>query len=194
MSAHVRLAAFALQARLALARRGGLGPIAVLLLAAAAAAWGLALPQLRAQAAQERARLDAAQRHAREPRTASDTPPPLARQRLRDFRAVLGDVRRADESLQAVFAAGERARLVLDQAEYKLAYDRAGRFWTYAVQLPVSGSYAAIRGFGEQVLLALPYAALDEIDFRRKDIAQPTLEARLHFTLHLDGPPEGAAR
>jgi len=188
------LAAFALRARLALARRGGLGLVAGALLALAAAG-GVAVQQQQrvAQRAARDVALQASRRPASEPVVASDAPP-LAAQRVREFHAALGDVRRTDDALKAIFAAGEQSRLVLDQAEYKLAYDKGGRFWTYAVQLPVSGSYAAIRAFSERVLLALPYASLDEIDFHRKDIAQPTLDARLRFTLHLEGPAEGAAR
>jgi len=188
-----QLVTFALRARLALARRGGLGLVAGALFAAAAAGSVALVRQRDAQEQAHESALRAAHRHSREPVVASDTLP-VAPRHLREFHAALGDVHRTDDALKTIFAAGERSRLVLDQADYKLAYDKGGRFWTYAVQLPVSGSYAAIRAFSEQVLLALPYASLDEIDFHRKDIAQPTLDARLRFTLHLEGPAEGAAR
>ena len=187
------VATFALRARLAIARRDGLALVAGALIALAAAGAVATQQQRDARVAAQAAARAAAHHRASEPAFAADTST-LAARRLREFHAALGDVHATDASLRAIFAAGEQSRLVLDQAEYKLVYDRAGHFWTYAVLLPVSGSYAAIRAFGERVLLALPYASLDEIDFHRKDIAQPALEARLRFTLHLEGAADGATR
>jgi hypothetical protein len=185
----------ALNARLALKRTGLLRLGAPLLIGISAGAWVAWVPRLAAQAEQARHALEAAQARGNEPKLASSAAPvPSAGERLRAFRAALGDVRQADTSLQAIFAAGEQSRLVLDKADYKLSYDKAGRFWTYAVQLPVTGSYAAIRAFSENVLLAMPYASLDEIDFHRKDIGRAELEARVRFTLHLAGQPNVAAK
>ncbi len=180
--------------QLALSRRRVLPLAAGLLLVLAACAWGVLVPRVAQEVATERLALARAQARARAPRLPASAPSaPSGEARLQAFRSALGDVRGVDASLQAIFTAGEQSHLQLEKADYKLAYDKAGHFWTYAVQLPVTGSYAAIRAFGERVLLAMPYASLDEIDFRRKDIGHADLEARVRFTLHLAGPPDAAA-
>ncbi|MGZ3158645.1 MAG: hypothetical protein ACXU7H_06145, partial [Burkholderiaceae bacterium] len=59
---------------------------------------------------------------------------------------------------------------------------------------PVKGQYQAIRKFCEQTLLAIPFASLDEINFKRDEITNSTLEAKLHFTLYLsDASTSGQA-
>ena len=187
-----RLASTILAWRLALARRGGLELCALLLLALGAAAWLAALQPLERHASARETQVQDARRQASAPalrRAAGDPPPALIEQRLHDFQAALGDVAHAEDALRAIFAAAEKREIELDQSDYKLGYDAHGRFYTYAVQLPVVGSYAAIRQFGEQVLMAVPYASLDEVDFKREDIGNPDLGARLRFTLHLNGPP-----
>lgn len=117
-------------------------------------------------------------------------PPPS---NLGSFQPTLGDIHQADQALKAIFAEADRQLLVLDEAEYRLAYDKAGGFYAYSVRLPVKGGYLALRIFCEQVLLTLPYASLDEISFKRRAAGETDLDARLHFTLYLAGPPDYAA-
>ena len=53
------------------------------------------------------------------------------------------------------------------------------------MSLPLKGSYAAVWQFALQALRAMPFASLDELSFRREQIADPTLEARVRLTLYL---------
>jgi hypothetical protein len=108
------------------------------------------------------------------------------------FRRALGDIKQAEQAVRTMFAEADRQLLALDQADYKLAYDKAGHFYAYSVQMPVRGSYLAIRIFCEQVLLDLPFASLDDISFKRRGVGETTLDVKLHFTLYLDGPPDYA--
>ena len=80
----------------------------------------------------------------------------------------------------------------MSRADYKFGADRNGRYRTYQIVLPVKGSYSAIRQFCEQTLLAIPFASLDEMNFKRDAIGSSTLEAKLHFTVYLaDMQPAG---
>jgi hypothetical protein len=117
---------------------------------------------------------------------------PEAQQNLQNFSAALGDVEKTERYLTTMFSEADKQELVLEQAEYKLSYDKNGRFYTYSIKLPVSGSYAALRNFCIDLLLALPFASLDAVSFKRRDSNQATLEAKLNFTLYLSGP-EGYA-
>lgn len=187
--------ALVLRARIALARHGGPVLAAALLLAGAGACLVL-LPTLRAEVAargqdvrllQERAAV------ARANPVHDAPPPPPSERNAQDFYAALGDVRLAEHDLQVLFDEAQDQGLRIEQADYKLGYDANGRFYIYTVQMPVSGSYAAIRDFCRQLLRAVPYAALDDISLRRGTTGDGGVEARLRLTFYLDGPPDYAA-
>lgn len=174
-----RLSAFALRARLALARAGAPACVAVLLCVAGAAGWAWLLPQRAAQVAQSAQPLPAPVA------LVSAPPPPTADQNLAAFYDVLGQQRDAEQQVKVLFALAARANLVLSQGEYKSAYDKASHVATYQIVLPVTGPYAAIWQFTLQALRAMPFAALDEVSFRRDAIADPAVEARIRLTLYL---------
>ena len=106
-------------------------------------------------------------------------------QRLAKFYDALGDTASAEQPLKILFAIAARNGLTLTQADYQSTVDHSGKYSTYQIILPVKAPYPAIRAFCEQVLLAIPYAALEEIRFKRETIASPTLEAQLRLRLFL---------
>lgn len=183
-----------LRGRLALARLGWTNVAALaLFLAGAGVGLGLGLlPELQSRLLdgqselldlQSRLRREAHQAPARQAEPPSN---------LTAFRQNLGDVRQAEQAIRRIFAEAENQLLLLDQADYKLTYDKAGQFYAYSVQMPVKGSYLALRLFCEQVLLALPYASLDEISFKRRSPEETDLDVKVHLTLYLAGPPDYA--
>jgi hypothetical protein len=175
-----------LQARLALYRFGWSNGIACLLCLAAASAWLWLVPHLHQQLEAERLAIVRAQHALRLASAASAQPPlPVAEQRLEQFYRTLGARRDAEQPVKTMFATAQQAGLALTQAEYKSRFDQNGRLHAYQVLLPVKGSYSVIRQFCEKTLLAIPYASLDEISFKREAIATPTLDAKLRFTLYL---------
>jgi hypothetical protein len=175
-----------LQARLALYRFGWSNGIACLLCLAAAGAWLWLVPHLHQQLEAEQLAIVRAQQSLRLASAASARPPlPVAEQRLEQFYRTLGARRDAEQPVKTMFATAQQAGLALTQAEYKSRFDQNGRLHAYQVLLPVKGSYSVIRQFCEKTLLAIPYASLDEISFKREAIATPTLEAKLRFTLYL---------
>lgn len=173
--------AFALRARLALARAGAPVCVAVLLCAAGVAGWAWLLPQRAAQLAQSAQPLPATAAVA----LVSAPPPPTADQNLAAFYDVLGEQRYAEQQVKVLFGLAAKANLVLSQGEYKSAYDKASRVSTYQIVLPVKGPYAAIWQFTLQALRAMPFASLDEVSFRRDAIADTAVEARIRLTLYL---------
>jgi hypothetical protein len=175
----VKLSAALLRARIALQRLGAPACLAVALCVAGVAAWAWLLPQ--------RAALDKEMARPLPSPLALVTPPPppSANQNLAEFYAVLGEQRYAEQQVKVLFDLAAKSGLVLNQGEYKTAYDKASRVATYQINLPVKGQYQAIWQFAMQSLRAMPFASLDEVAFRRETIAEPTVEARLRFTLYL---------
>ncbi|TWB41023.1 hypothetical protein [Nitrospirillum pindoramense] len=182
-----------LHGRLALGRAGWSTIIAWALLLGGTCACVGGLPYLRVMVAQRQADLDlAATRVARAAHAPAPPapPPPLAQRNLQAFYDALGDVRYAEQDLAVLFDEAARQGLTLVQGDYKLAYDKAGLFYTYVLQLPVTGRYAAIRDFSRQMLVSVPYLALDEISIKRQAVGDASVEARLRLTLYLDGPAD----
>lgn len=176
------------KALLAATRFGTMNIIACLLVASGILVWVWLVPALRAELkSQQQALGDARRVLGTTPDTPGAPPRTLAEERLGMFYDNLGEKAYAEQQLRTLFAIAAKNNLVLSQAEYKPAHDKNGGFHTYQVHLPVKGPYPAIRQFCEQVLLAIPFASLDEMAFKRESVGSPALEAKLRFTLYLSG-------
>jgi hypothetical protein len=189
-----RLSLAGLQLRLALTRFGWINAIAIGLLLAGVCTWWLVIGYLSAQTHAPLRSLENAEAQLK----AINLEGPsdgrsLLEERLASFHHVLGDVRYAEQQVKTLFAIAAKTGLVLQQAEYRAAFDRNSRVTTYQILLPVKGSYQAIRQFSEQTLLAISFASLDEVNFKRDTISNGTIEAKLRFTLYLgDSRPSPA--
>ncbi|THC44873.1 hypothetical protein [Massilia sp. Mn16-1_5] len=189
----MRLATSALRLRLALRALNPVTIAALLLALAGLLALAWVLP---AREALEAERLRARRAAALPPPVASVTPVVLesgASENLAVFRAALGRQRDVEPALKTLFGIAAKSGLVLRQGEYKRGVDRNAKLHTYQINLPVKGSYAQVWQFALQALRALPYASLDDVSFKRDNIAETGLEARLRLTLYLSDAP-GAQR
>ncbi|CAB3769683.1 hypothetical protein LMG29542_06178 [Paraburkholderia humisilvae] len=172
-----------LWAQLALRRTNTDVLVAGVLITSAAALWFGLLPGLTARIADE----------ARAVKRARLAPPPapvlspqaLAAERLAAFYAALGDAGHTEQVVMRLFDAASDTGVTLDKTEYKPARDAAGRFETYTIVLPVKGDYARLRRFCEKVLLTVPYAALEDMRFKRNSANDQMVEASLRFTVFL---------
>lgn len=172
--------------RLALARIGWGNATACLLCLIGAAGWAWAIPHMRTQLDDQRQEVAKAEHRLQRSNEAMPSIAPSSdEQRFELFYATLGEKSAAEQQVKALFAIASRANLALDQAEYKSTLIKHGHFHTYQVLLPVKGSYGTIRQFCEETLLTLPFASLDELDFKREAIASRTVEAKLRLTLYL---------
>jgi hypothetical protein len=174
----------ALMLRLQLASRS-VGPVAGAALVVGAVALGVliwAIPARDNQAAHQTTALVQA---AAPPPAPVVSPEASANQNLALFYASLGERKYSEQQVKTLFDIAAKTGLVLRQGEYKAAYDQNGKLHTYQVTLPVKGSYAAIWQFALLSLRAIPFAALDDIGFRRDDIGAAGVDARVRFTLYL---------
>ena len=108
-----------------------------------------------------------------------------ASERLAKFRAVLGVRADLDQHMRKIYDAARKRKLELDIGEYRLVTDAAGGFQRYQIQLPIDGVFSGIQGFSQQVLLDLPFAALESMTFQRESIDAPIVEGQLRFVLFL---------
>ncbi|RJG05280.1 hypothetical protein D3870_03935 [Noviherbaspirillum cavernae] len=185
-----RLGSRILQMRLALARVGWIQGIACLLCLIGVSAWLLGLPQLRVRIDAQHLALVRTQQLLQATRqTLVVAPRPVGEARLAAFYDSLGEAKYVEQQIKTLFAIAGKTGLMLRTAEYRLGESKDGHFQTYQVVFPVKGSYSALRQFCEQLLLAIPFASLDELTFKREAIGNPALEARVRLTLYLTDAP-----
>jgi len=110
-------------------------------------------------------------------------------QKLDNFYRTLGDRSRSEKYLAVIFSGASRSGLSLDQGEYQWQFDRDSNIYRYQIHLPVKGNYGEIRKFCQMVLLELPFASLNEMNFQRESASDDALDANLSFTLYLNGMP-----
>ena len=103
-------------------------------------------------------------------------------QKLHGFQRLLGEGN-ADLAQQTLFNTALKTGLVLEEASYERIFEPKGLYQQVRITLPVKGSYPAIRQFCERVLLALPYASLDRVSFKRDNAGFATISATLVFVL-----------
>jgi Tfp pilus assembly protein PilO len=113
------------------------------------------------------------------------TVPITGRSQLSNFYAFFPLTQNVPELLGRINRAAQQHALVLQKGEYKLSREPEFRLARYQVTLPVSGDYAKVRGFVNDVLEAVPSAALEELTLKREAIDLPELESRVRFTLFL---------
>lgn len=190
---NIGFAGLALRLRLLLLRAGPFTLAAIALLVLAAALWATllvwlvdeekTLETLRARSVQVASTSGPAQSRAVPVAPAAPAAPA---DNLDAFYATLGQRRYAEQQVKTLFGLAAKSGLVLSQGEYKSGFDRNARVHTYQVNLPVKGSYAAIWQFAMAALRAIPFAALDDISFRRDSIGDPAVEARVRMTFYLN--------
>ncbi|WP_338847721.1 hypothetical protein V8J88_03130 [Massilia sp. W12] len=177
-----------LQLRLRLPHLGWLTPCALLGLALALYGWQIWLPQQHTMLQQNRQAVEKIKAAFAQPKAVPAMPAkpqPVAERNLVRFYDALGERSYVEQQVNLLFGIAERAGLTLRQGEYKLSFNKAGGFYHYQITLPVKGTYGQLRQFCEQTLLQIPFAALDEISFKREIVANRNLEARLRLSLYL---------
>lgn len=169
-----------LQAELLLLRLGWLPIVALLLAAAGGWLHFVGLPGLAADSVRQQQALAALRTEA-----AASPTVPLVERRYREFRSHLARRSTLPDAIRTFFAAARQNGLALDKMEYGLARPPAGGYLVYRISAPLTGPYASVRRFAQDILEKLPAAALEEAAFRRSAINSSATEAKLRFALYL---------
>jgi Tfp pilus assembly protein PilO len=110
---------------------------------------------------------------------------PSNRSQLSNFYAFFPVTENVPELLSRINRSASENRLKLEKGEYKLARESDFRLARYQITLPVHGDYGALRSFVNNVLEAVPSAALEELTLKRENVDMPELEGRVRFVLFL---------
>ena len=91
------------------------------------------------------------------------------------------------DRLAELYGIGKATGVELRAAEYRL--QKTGtRIERYEIALPLTGSYAQVRAFLENALIAIPVLSLDRVKFHRKRPDDTLVEAEVRLTLYLARP------
>ena len=111
---------------------------------------------------------------------------PAREEQLADFYRYFPALETLPDWLARIYEAAQRNGVALEVGDYRMTQEGSSRLARYQVTLPVRGKYGQIRAFIADVLNTVPAAALEEVGFKRDNIAVPTLEARLRFAVYLE--------
>ncbi len=170
------------------ARWGWPGAMGALCLAAAAVlAFAVVPAQQRALADLARRTANATQLAARDAvraRSADAAGPPGHR-----LAATLPDAGTRQERVAALLTCAAEAGVATRSAEFKVVREPAAAQLQYSVTLPVSGRYAAVRGFIEAALRADAALSLDRLQLRRASATATLIDAELVWSFHMRAEP-----
>lgn len=110
---------------------------------------------------------------------------PGATQQLATFYEFFPPAKTVPDWLSRLNQVAAKHGVTLERGEYKLVQEQGWKLQRYQMILPVKGSYAQIRAFIADALVAVPAAAVNEIALKRDGVAATTLEAQIRLTLFL---------
>lgn len=155
---------------------GGLGMLALLVLAGALAFSFAVVQPLEAKSRGVAARLAAARDLPQDGSSAASV-------QLGEFYKYLAKPEQTTDWLAKLYAIGQATGVQLASATYHS--EQAGRIERYQIQLPVSGSYAQMREFLDRSLAEIPVLSLDQMTLKRESRRDGTVQAELKMTLHM---------
>ena len=88
-------------------------------------------------------------------------------------------------ALMQLHRVANRVGLKATRADYRDTVETGTPLVRIKIEIPVSGSYGAIRIWIAELLKALPSLTLEGLDLKRSDIGKPQLDARVRFQLLL---------
>jgi hypothetical protein len=86
--------------------------------------------------------------------------------------------------LETLVTVAERNGLALDRADYALANAGSADVLRVTANLPLSGTYTAVRQYVADVLNDLPHAALESLQIERANAKATQLQATARLTLY----------
>jgi hypothetical protein len=90
------------------------------------------------------------------------------------------------DAVAKVFDAAAVHGIALQQGEYRIAEDQAGALKRFQITLPVTADYPRIRRFLATVVAEVPTAALEHIQFERRKIGDPQVEATIKLAIYME--------
>lgn len=119
---------------------------------------------------------------------------PAATANYHAYRAALADSEEVLPAIQRILDSAQGHRLQATRAEYQRSRDVAAQAEAVQMIVPVRGRYADVRRWIEEILAEHPSLAVNEVGFRREDIASSQIEARVRLSFWHHPAGAGSSR
>lgn len=155
--------------------RAGWLPLAtILLLAIGILGWAVLVPLEHARVAELAQHARQLERQVAQGRFAKPEEPSLL-----VFKRALSPQSATNDILRHMYQLARDSSVITVQADFRRIRDNAGLTSQLQIALPVRGSYPAIRHFAFSLLASVPSLSIDQISFKREQIASDMVEAQL---------------
>lgn len=109
-------------------------------------------------------------------------------QRWTSFRSVLTPFSESTDMVRRLLSLTQE-ELRWTQAEFSQLHDSPLGLVRLQISVPVSGTYPRLQSAIERALVAMPNLSIDQILFKRQQVGQEQLEARIRMSLWLQSSP-----
>ena len=141
------------------------------------------LPALHAELAEQQARLRALQASVESGERPTEAQESTSERHYQAFIEVLAEEGQVLATIQAVLDLAASHQLLSTRAEYQRGRDLQAPADTLQMTLPVTGRYADIRRWIEAILATQPFVSVDELGFKRDEIARNEIEAKVRLSI-----------
>lgn len=93
----------------------------------------------------------------------------------------------ADEQVQRLYEIAGQAQVTITQADFQMS-GQGNAIERLQIDIPTKAGYPQLRRFLEALLVALPNASLDKLSFKRNQVGDAQVEARVYLSLWYVGP------
>jgi hypothetical protein len=93
------------------------------------------------------------------------------------------------DALGRVLQAAASHSLSLNEGEYTVTRETAGKLVRFQIVLPLRGNYPQVRSFLAALAHEVPGMALENVQFERRDLGDPALDVKLKLILFLGRAP-----
>ncbi|MES2151611.1 MAG: hypothetical protein V4508_17675 [Pseudomonadota bacterium] len=125
------------------------------------------------------------------PHQAPQAEAPDAARRIAAFNAFLPPHEALPELLKKLVGVAADNGITLAKADYKAQPEDGADFLRYQITLPLKADFARIQAFTVGALRALPTLTLETVAFKREQIGNGEVEARIQLSLLLRKPKRG---
>lgn len=95
----------------------------------------------------------------------------------------LRERQKIDELLAAMHASARENQVRLEQGEYRLQAEAGTRLARYRMIIPARANYVQLREWLDSMSESQPGLQIDDLSFKRENIGQDAVEARISFSL-----------
>ena len=91
------------------------------------------------------------------------------------------------DQLDRIFGAAAAQALAIEHGDYRVVKDTLGGPTKFQITFPVKGTYPQIRKFISSAQADVPALALSGVQFERKKVGNPTVDAKIKFVVFMRG-------